>query len=250
MIASIHQPHYFPWIGYFDKMAKTDAFVLLDEVQFEKGSQMIRNRVLDGNGDIKFLTISGETKDFMDRKYNELKTKDVSSWTQRQLNALQNYYRKAPGCNEMMPIIEEFLSRDYETICQWTCASIELIRNLLQIKTPLIYQSSVEYDRDNKKSDLIYAICNAIGADTYFSGRGGSMTYLNREKFAQNHVKIVFQDFDHPVYTQPKSDEFKPGLSILDLFFSCGVDESRRVFWETVNSTHEFEGSEKQNAVY
>lgn len=241
MHASIHQPHYFPWIGYFDKMAKADAFVLLDQVQFEKSSQMIRNRVLDPNGAVKFLTISGDTKDFLNREYRELAAKDNPQWTERQMNALRNYYRRAPGAKEMLPVMEEFFQRNEPTICRWTCGSIELVRRLLDIRTPLIYQSDVPYDHDCRRSDLVYAICNAIGADTYFSGRGASVEYLDREKFAENGVKIVFQDFTHPVYPQCNSKEFIPGISVLDMLMCCGVEESRRIFWENVRSTHEFE---------
>ena len=37
-VVAMHQPHYFPWLGYLDKMVKTDEFVVLDEVQFTDGS--------------------------------------------------------------------------------------------------------------------------------------------------------------------------------------------------------------------
>ncbi|MGI5977546.1 MAG: WbqC family protein [Candidatus Limivicinus sp.] len=246
MKASIHQPHYFPWVGYFDKMAKADVFVLLDEVQLEKSSQMIRNRVLDGNGNIKYLTISGDTKNFLSRKYCELKTKDVDRWTGRQLNALRDYYRTAAFRDEILPIIEDFFTRDYETVCQWTCGSLLLVRELLGIKTKIIYQSDIEYDRENKRSDLVYAICNAIGADIYFSGRGASVRYLDREKFASHGVQIVFQDFKHPMYSQCSSPEnFTPGLSILDMLFNCGIEETKRIFWDNVRSSREFEETEK-----
>lgn len=244
MRAAMHQPHYFPWLGYFDKIAKADVFVLLDEVQFEKNSLMCRNRVLDGNGQIKYITISGDTKGFLTRRYCDLSTKDVSIWTTRQQNALQNYYRRAPHCKEILPLLERFFQEGHATICQWTCASIRFVQELLQIPTPLIYQSSVDYARDSRRSELVYAICKAIGADTYFSGRGASMEYLNREKFAENGVSIVFQDFQHPVYPQCNSKEFIPGISVLDLLFNCGIEESRRIFWETVNSAHEFEQKE------
>ena len=64
------------------------------------------------------------------------------------------------------------------------------------------------------------AICKALGADTYFSGRGASVDYLDREKFAENGVNIVFQDFAHPTYSQCGRDAFVPGVSILDILFS------------------------------
>lgn len=239
MRIAIHQPHYFPWIGYFDKMAKSDGFVLLDEVQLEKGSPMVRNRVLDQAGEIKFLTISGDTKDFLNRKYSELPTKDVQQWTQRQINALQNYYRKAKYNKEMFPVMENFFKQEHETICQWVCASIVFVRELLDIKTPLIYQSDVNYDRQCRRSDLVYAICKALGADTYFSGRGASVEYLDREKFSENGVNIVFQDFTHPVYSQCGREAFVPGVSILDMLFNCGIEQTRQMFWEQVNAGEE-----------
>ena len=241
MIASIHQPHYFPWLGYFDKMAKADVFVLLDQVQLEKNSLMLKNRVPATNGELKFLTITADTQNYLEREYREIATKNDTVWKSRQLNALQNYYRRAAGCKEVLPLVEQFLSQEHTTVCQWTCGSIELIRELLDIRTPLIYQSAVDYDHDLRRSDLVYGICKSIGADTYFSGRGASVAYLDREKFAENGVKIVFQDFTQPVYPQINTKEFIPGISVLDMLFNCGIEESRRIFWENVRSTHEFD---------
>ena len=240
MRIAIHQPHYFPWVGYFDKMAKADAFVLLDQVQMEKNSLMLKNRVIAPNGETKYLTISADSKNYLEREYRDISTKDSGIWKSRQLNAVCNYYRKASGYKEVMPLIEDFFSQEYNTVCQWTCSSIELIRKLLNITTPIIYQSEVDYDRRMKRSDLVYGICKAIGADTYFSGRGASVDYLDREKFSENGVRIIFQDFTHPVYIQTNSREFIPGISILDMLFNCGIEESRRIFWENVRSTNEF----------
>lgn len=241
MNISIHQPHYFPWIGYLDKMAKSDIFVILDQVQLEKGSQMIRNCVLDANGAKKYITISADTKDYLAREYRSIQTKDIAGWTTRQLNALKNYYRKAKYQKEIMPILEHFFQGNHDTVCQWVCASIELARKILDIKTPLNYQSQIEYDRENKRSDLVYAICEALKADVYFSGRGASVSYLERDKFAANHIDIVFQDFQHPVYSQCGRATFIPGVSVIDMLFNCGIEESKRIFWKNVHNTHEFE---------
>lgn len=240
MIASIHQPHYFPWIGYFDKMAKADMFVLLDQVQLEKNSLMLKNRVIDTNGEKKYITITADTKDYLNREYCAIETKDDEIWKSRQLNAVQSYYRKAAGFKEVFPVFRDFLMRDYSTVCQWTIASIHLIRDLLSIDTKMILQSQVDYDRELKRSDLVYGICKAIGADTYFSGRGGSVEYLDRDKFAQNGVTIVFQDFDHPTYQQVNRQEFLPGVSILDMLLNCGIEGAKEKFWESVRRTHEF----------
>ena len=240
MRCAIHQPHFFPWLGYLDKMAKADQFVLLDEVQMEISSYMVRNRLAATNGQIGYLTITVDRKGYLGRKYNEIETKNNEIWQKNGLNKLCEYYRKAPGYQEVMERLTLFFERDYPTVCEWTIASIEWLRDLLEIRTPLYLQKDIDYDVTQKRSDLVLSICQAMKADTYFSGRGASVQYLDRGKFAQNGVKIMFQDFTHPIYPQLHTTEFIPGLSSLDMLFNCGIEQTKAIFWENVNKTHEF----------
>lgn len=61
MIVSINQPAYLPWLGYFDRIAKSDKHVVLDHVQFEKNSMVNRNKIKTAN-DWCWLTIPVKTK--------------------------------------------------------------------------------------------------------------------------------------------------------------------------------------------
>ena len=45
MIVAAHQPHYLPWLGYLDKLAKADLFVVMDDLQFEQSNFQNRNRL-------------------------------------------------------------------------------------------------------------------------------------------------------------------------------------------------------------
>ena len=45
MIVAAHQPHYLPWLGYLDKVAKSDVFVVMDDLQYEAQNFQNRNRL-------------------------------------------------------------------------------------------------------------------------------------------------------------------------------------------------------------
>ena len=36
MICAIHQPNFFPWLGYFEKIWRADVFIFLNQVDYEK----------------------------------------------------------------------------------------------------------------------------------------------------------------------------------------------------------------------
>jgi len=50
MIVSVHQPQYMPWLGYFDKIDRSDLFVFLDTVQYKKNEFQNRNRIKNDKG--------------------------------------------------------------------------------------------------------------------------------------------------------------------------------------------------------
>ena len=85
MIISINQPAYLPWLGYFDRIAKSDVHVVLDHVQFEKNSMVNRNRVYAPNGEI-MLTVPVQTsKQFGNLEIINLEISHQQKWQKKAL---------------------------------------------------------------------------------------------------------------------------------------------------------------------
>ena len=53
---SIIQPNYIPWKGYFDLIAKSNKFVVLDDVQYTNRDWRNRNKIKTPSG-LSWLTI-------------------------------------------------------------------------------------------------------------------------------------------------------------------------------------------------
>src|SRR5690242_1084459 len=54
---AVMQPYFMPYAGYFRLMAAADIFVIYDCVQFPKGGWVHRNRLPDGKGQLRWLTL-------------------------------------------------------------------------------------------------------------------------------------------------------------------------------------------------
>ncbi len=232
-ICAIHQPHYFPWLGYFDKMIKSDYFVLLDEVQLEKGSYMYRNRVLNEQGEPSYLTINYEKHGTVGKRYCDICVKGKEEWKKKQEKDIRWYYRKSQFFDEAFSLFQDVILDDSDYLCDYAIKSIMVCKEALGITTPIKKQSEIVLNGDEKNNHLNIGICKALGMDTYLSGNG-ARKYNDESMYEDAGVMLIYQSFEVPRYEQINAKEFVPGLSILDMFFSIGIERTKQLLNEGV----------------
>jgi hypothetical protein len=59
-----------------------------------------------------------------------------------------------------------------------------------------------------------------VGATVYLAGRD-ARRYMTASRFAEAGIRVLYQDYQHPVYRQLHGD-FVPSLSALDLLLTHG----------------------------
>ncbi|MDO9566919.1 MAG: WbqC family protein [Candidatus Desulfaltia sp.] len=216
MIVSAHQPQYLPWIGYFDKIDRADIFVLLDNVQFKKNEWQNRNRIKTANG-WQWLTVPVMYK--YPQLINEVEINNKDKWRHRQRQAIISNYKKALYWSLLEEFFEEIFSSEWQYISQLNIHVVKRLAGLLGITTPIHVASELgEFPED--PDDRLIALTKHFDADIYLSG-GGGKGYMDMEKYTQSGVKVIFQEYKHPVYNQLFGD-FKPFMSVVDLIYNHG----------------------------
>jgi hypothetical protein len=216
MILSMHQPNFLPWLGFFDKMLKSDIFVILDEVQVPQGrSCASRCRIKTQHGPRRISLPIHKKK----LPYNQTMIACLPSWVTSTTKTLRHNYSRSPHCgyNDFFPTFSESTMARSLLGCNlplilWAVLS-------LGIDTEIKLQSVDSETRSGKKS-LAVDLCKEFNCDTYLSG-AGARSYNDSERFEQAGIKLRYQDFFHPVYKQAHGG-FIPNMSILDLIFNHG----------------------------
>jgi len=216
MIVSVHQPQYLPWLGYFDKIDKADVFVLLDNVQFKKNEWQNRNKIKTADG-WQWLTVPVLYK--FPQLINEVEINNKERWQHRQRQAIVSNYKKSPGWKLLEAFFEDVFSSDWQTISQLNIHVVRGLVKILGIETPLFVASELGHFSADPDERLI-AITKHFNADTYLAGSGGK-DYMNLEKYDNNGIRVMFQEYQHPVYDQLFGD-FQPFMSAIDLIFNHG----------------------------
>ena len=94
MIISIHQPAYLPWLGYIERIKKSDLFIFLDTVQFEKNSFTNRNLIKGANGPY-WLTIPVKKKGHLSKSLLDTEIVRDVDWRKSHLMSIKSSYSKS-----------------------------------------------------------------------------------------------------------------------------------------------------------
>lgn len=227
MIVSINQPAYMPWLGYLDRIAASDVHVVLDHVQFEKGSFVNRNRIRTPSG-TAWLTVPVATSgQFGALPINELTWADGGRWRRKHLATIQANYARAPHYPPHQAFFSELLQTDRED-SRFAPLTDELTRYLLDtfgIDTPLVPSHTLGID--TTKSELVLDICKALNATAYLSGPLGR-NYLDVASFVRAGIDLHFHDYDPQPYAQCWPG-FESHLAALDALSCLPPDEAASV---------------------
>jgi hypothetical protein len=232
LIISIHQPSYFPWLGMLDKIRKCDVFMVMDEVQLSDSAYQHRNLFLTADGNPKFLTIPLVKKNYLKRPFREIEIASPD-WRVKHLNFIWNTYRKHPYANEVMSRVATFYATEYDLLADAVVASMRLSFEFFGIKTRMILQSTMDYDRSLRRGELVIALVRAAGGNCYISGTG-AQSYLEESAFTGG-LSLRYNIFHHPIYAQKGAATFQAGLACLDVLFNLGIDGARSLLAGTPN---------------
>lgn len=219
-LVAIHQPNFFPWLGYFDKIRRVDVFILLDDVQFPKTGSGYCNRVqIASNGAAQWLTAPVARAYHGFRTIQEMRFAP-SSWRADLVNRLRATYKRTPYFDVVGPALEPLLTNDEDSVADYNAGNLLELASWLGLEHKKIVRSS-ELNVPFTGTERLIALTLAAGGSAYLSG-GGAHGYQDQEMFKRSSVQLRFQDFVHPTYEQFGAAAFLPGLSIIDALVNCG----------------------------
>ena len=225
MIISIHQPQYIPWLPYFLKIDKSDLFVFLDSVDFQKNGLQNRNEIKTGQGR-NWLTIPVNHKS--GQKISETTMPLKMNWKTKHFQTLRSCYGKSGFFSFYEPYLESFYEQEWGNLADLNRELTLKMMEWLGIDTPTLNSSDMGIKTTG--SELVLDICRGNGATKYLTGSGGK-NYLVLDDFASAGIEVEFIDNKLPVsYKQlfPKLG-FENDLSAIDLLFNCGESWRNKV---------------------
>jgi hypothetical protein len=214
------QPSYIPWLGYFDQMSKSDAFVIYDDVQYDKNGWRNRNRIKTRRGP-QWLTVPVLIKGRDSPLNREVEINNTVSWQTKHLRSIVQNYSKAPFFKLYMDLVQRILERPWRLLIDLNMAFIRMIVEQLGLDTRIYFSSELKIPNNGKTQRLI-EICLYFEADIFLEGDAGK-DYIDERLFARADVQLEYHGYQHPVYRQLHGD-FIPYMSVIDLLFNHGKD--------------------------
>jgi len=229
---SIIQPVYLPWLGYFEQIARTDVFVLYDEVQYTKQDWRNRNRIPGAQGPV-WLTVPVRRAP-LGTPIHAIRIDTRHRWAAKHLRSVTQAYGRAPYYDPWFARLRAVLEQGWDRLVDLDAALIRLICGGFGIDTPMVRSSEAPGDPafagqfDTAAADpgvarrnlRLVELCRRHGADLFYVGAKAA-DYIDRDLFARFGIRVVFQEYRHPAYPQPGRG-MQTHMAAIDLLMMTG----------------------------
>jgi hypothetical protein len=218
MILSTNQPYFSPFPGFFYKAHLCDILVILDGVQFPRGTTWLtRNRFKSDQGAL-WITVPVWKKGLGLQRIHEVRICHEGRWKEKHLASLKHAYANAPYFRDHLKFVEGMFLTKFDRLIDMNLTVIKHLIGNLRIETKVILLS--ELGIEARGDQLLIEICERVGA-SHFLAQGAAQKYLDTNLFQEAGIQLKF--FNPPSLVYPQLwGNFIPNLSAFDLIFNCG----------------------------
>lgn len=222
MFVSMHQPDYLPWLGYFNKINVSDAFIYFDTAFYSHSGFHDSNKIKTSNG-WAYLTIPMAHSEDQKRLKDALLPLENTRWIHKHWKSMQLNYARAPHWREHAPFFEDLYTHvdRFKTLADLNIAIIDYMCKAFGITTTLYRASTLGVDLELRSTEAILQVIKKVQATDFLAGPSGKK-YLQRERFVEEGVNLLFQEYHEPEHPQ-LFPPYIPGLSAVDLLFNEGA---------------------------
>ncbi len=214
-LVGIHQPNFFPWLGYFEKIRRADTLILLDAVAYPRagsgGMGSWCNRVrLAVQAEARWVTCPLQHMRF-GTPIGMVQIDDSQPWRNKLLRTLDANYRRSPQFESCMTLLKPLILESEGNLAAFNTRAIKAIAAHLGLSTRFVLQSSLQYS--GMATEMLVSLVKAVNGSAYLSGDGAA-GYQRDDLFAENGLGLVKLGFVQQAYCEPS--RFIPGLSVID----------------------------------
>lgn len=221
MRVAILQPTYWARTHVWNRVFAADTYVWLDSVKFSRSATKWEDRTVveapDGRPVVLRLPLKGSRLVLWSQA-------GVQPTWRRHMVTIRQCYAKRPHWNTVAQTVESVYEREAETIDEVCWRTFQACIRLLAPGTTIVRSSDL--DVHSAKGELVLDLVKAVGGTSYISG-GPGLSYLPLDRFRQEGVDVMAQDWKAPVARQGLANP-----SILDLLASTGIDTAREILSE------------------
>ena len=222
----VMQPYFYPYLGYFQMVLASDAFVFYDDVNFIKGGWINRNRIsINGKPSYIGLQLEGASSN---KLIKDISVSSNPNSKRKLIKTIQQNYSKAKYYKDVKELLSNTIGKNSDSLSQVAASSVMTVSDYLGIKTKFSFSSQISLKKEvaNRTERLIEIIKSQDG-QRYINAERGKHLY-DKKDFKRENIELQFINPILKPYLQ-NSHNFMPGLSIIDVLMHNSIDEINKM---------------------
>lgn len=215
MVLGVMQPYFFPYLGYFDLINRSERWIVFDTPQYMREGWVNRNRILHAREGWQYIIVPVK-KHPRETPINQIQAVEMPDWRRTIIHQFTHYRGRAPYYKQTMDLLEDCLSDGERNLSRLNVSCLAKVCHYLGIAwAPEIFsEMGLQLGPVESAADWALRIAEAAKATVYLNPPGGAALY-DPDRFSRLGIRLQIQEEFDLKYECP-GFTYVPKLSVLD----------------------------------